>query len=215
MEQKENKRTRGRPRAYDPEQALTTARDVFWQLGYAGSSLDDLSAATGMNRPSLYAAFGDKHALYLQTLERYTEASRQAMTVALAADMPLAQALRRVYDLALAMYLPVGRQARGCLLIGTAATQAVVDAKVRDRLGDGLRSFDRAFEIRLQQAQEQGELDAGAEPALLAKMASAILHSLALRSRAGDTRASLEATAAAGVELICGRQNRGSDRGMR
>ncbi|HWW05268.1 TetR/AcrR family transcriptional regulator [Collimonas sp.] len=204
MEQKENKRARGRPRAYDPEQAFSSARDVFWRSGYAGSSLDDLSAATGMNRPSLYAAFGDKHALYLQTLDRYIEASRQKMDQVLAADLPLAQALQRIYDLALAMYLPSGDQARGCLLIGTAATPALADIEVRDRLGDGLRSFDQAFEIRLQRALEQGELAAGAEPALLAKLASAILHTLALRSRAGDTRASLEATAAAGVKLICG-----------
>ncbi|WP_211451595.1 TetR/AcrR family transcriptional regulator [Collimonas antrihumi] len=205
MEQKENKRARGRPRAYDPEQAFNSARDVFWHTGYGGSSLDDLSAATGMNRPSLYAAFGDKHALYLQTLDRYVEASRRKMDQTLAADLPLTQALRQIYHLALAMYLPAGSEARGCLLIGTAATQAVTDAEVRDRLGNGLRSFDAAFEIRLQRALEQGELDADAEPALLAKLASAVLHTLALRSRAGDTRASLEETADAGIKLICGK----------
>ncbi|MGB7194780.1 MAG: TetR/AcrR family transcriptional regulator [Collimonas pratensis] len=204
MEQKENKRARGRPRAYDPEQALDKARDVFWQLGYGGSSLDDLSSATGMNRPSLYAAFGDKHALYLQTLERYVERSRQAMIGVMSGDLPLAQALLRVYQLALGMYLPAGSAARGCLLIGTAATQAVVDVEVRQRLGDGLRCFDQVLEARFQRAVEQGELIAVLDPAMLAKMASAILHTLALRSRAGDSRASLEATAAAGVQLICG-----------
>lgn len=204
MEQKENKRARGRPRAYDPEQALDHARDVFWRLGYGGSSLDDLSSATGMNRPSLYAAFGDKHALYLQTLERYVEGSRQAMIGVMGSDLPLAQALSRVYQLALGMYLPSGSAARGCLLIGTAATQAVVDAEVRQRLGNGLRCFDQVLEARFQRALEQGELVAALEPAMLAKMASAILHTLALRSRAGDSRASLEATAAAGIQLICG-----------
>ncbi|HWX03264.1 TetR/AcrR family transcriptional regulator [Collimonas sp.] len=204
MEQKENKRVRGRPRAYDPEQALDEARDVFWQQGYGGSSLDDLSSATGMNRPSLYAAFGDKHALYLQTLERYVERSRQAMIGVMGSELPLAQALLRVYQLALGMYLPPGGAARGCLLIGTAATQAVTDGEVRQRLGDGLRCFDQVLEVRFQRAVEQGELVAALEPAMLAKMASAILHTLALRSRAGDSRASLEATAAAGVQLICG-----------
>ncbi|GAC1520483.1 MAG: hypothetical protein NVS3B11_19900 [Collimonas sp.] len=68
---------------------------MFWHAGYGGSSLDDLSAATGMNRPSLYAVFGDKHALYLQTLDRYVEASRRKMDQALAADLPLALACRR------------------------------------------------------------------------------------------------------------------------
>src|ERR1044071_5895097 len=64
-------RKRGRPPAYDPETALGSARDVFWNTGFTASSLDDLSAAMAMNRPSLYGAFGDKEALYLKTLERY------------------------------------------------------------------------------------------------------------------------------------------------
>ena len=67
MVQKESAR-RGRPRAYDPDTALARAMAVFWAGGYAGTSLDDVTAGTGMNRPSLYGAFGDKHALYLHTL---------------------------------------------------------------------------------------------------------------------------------------------------
>ncbi len=204
MVQKESTRPRGRPRAYEPEQALASARDSFWRTGYAGTSMDDLSAATGMNRPSLYGAFGDKHSIYLETLERYVAAGRMAMEQALAADLPLPQALERVYDAALYMYLPPHGDARGCFLIGTAATEAVADADVREILGAGLRTFDQAFEDRLRLAHAQGQLPAGADPVLLAKIASAILHTLALRSRAGDARASLRATAAAGVALICG-----------
>ena len=75
---------RGRPRAYDPAQALARAADTFWKAGYAGTSLDDLSEATGMNRPSLYAAFGDKRDLYLKTLEHYREESRALARAALA-----------------------------------------------------------------------------------------------------------------------------------
>jgi AcrR family transcriptional regulator len=67
MVQKETKR-RGRPPAYVPEVALARATDAFWSAGYAATSLDELAAATGMNRPSLYGAFGDKHDLYLKTL---------------------------------------------------------------------------------------------------------------------------------------------------
>ena len=60
---------RGRPRAYDPQTALLQALDVFWSTGYSGASLDSIATAAGMNRPSLYAAFGDKHALYIKALE--------------------------------------------------------------------------------------------------------------------------------------------------
>ncbi|MGF6596112.1 AcrR family transcriptional regulator [Paraburkholderia sp. GAS448] len=201
---KTERRTRGRPRAYDPDEAIASARDAFWQGGYSGTSLDALSEATGMNRPSLYGAFGDKHALYLSTLDRYVEAGLHAMEAALGGDRPLPRALQRVYDTALALYLPAGEAPRGCFLIGTATVESKLDADVRARLADGLRTFDRAFEKRLKLAQAQGELDPAADPAVLARVASAILHSLALRSRAGDTRASLRATAAAGVALICG-----------
>ncbi|PTB24471.1 TetR family transcriptional regulator [Paraburkholderia caribensis] len=164
---KSEKRARGRPRAYDADDALSNATDAFWLGGYSGTSLDTLSDATGMNRPSLYAAFGDKHALYL----------------------------------------PAGGEPRGCFLIGTAVVESKVDEAVRTRLAQGLKSFDRAFEKRIRRAQTDGELSADADAAVLARVASAILHSLALRSRAGDSRASLRATAAEGVALICGARN--------
>lgn len=198
------KKARGRPRAYDLDEAMINATGAFWQGGYSGTSLDELGAAMGMNRPSLYGAFGDKHALYLGTLDRYVEMGLKAMEHALAGDAPLAQALQRVYDSALELYLPAGGEPRGCFLIGTATVESRADAEVRGKLADGLRTFDGAFERRLRRAQADGELDAAADPAVLARVASAILHSLALRSRAGDTRASLRRTAAAGVALICG-----------
>ena len=204
---KNEKRARGRPRAYDADDALSNATDAFWLGGYSGTSLDTLSDATGMNRPSLYAAFGDKHSLYLSTLDRYVEAGVQAMHLALRDDIPLAQALQRVYDGALALYLPTGGAPRGCFLIGTAVVESKTDEAVRTRLAQGLKSFDRAFEKRIRYAQTDGELSASADAAVLARVASAILHSLALRSRAGDSRASLRATAAEGVALICGARN--------
>ncbi|MCC8392430.1 TetR/AcrR family transcriptional regulator [Paraburkholderia sp. MMS20-SJTR3] len=202
---KNDKRPRGRPRNYDSHQALSDARDAFWHSGYSGTSLDTLSEATGMNRPSLYSAFGDKHALYLDTLDRYIELGRNAMQAALDGDRPLADALLAVYESALALYLPLGEVPRGCFLIGTATVESRADAEVRERLARGLDTFDAEFTRRLERAQAEGELDAAANPALLAKVASALLHSLALRSRAGDSRESLRATVQAGVALICGR----------
>src|ERR1700742_385517 len=107
MVQKENNepKKRGRPRAYDPAVALARAADVFWKAGYAGTSLDDLSEATGMNRPSLYAAGGDKRDLYLKTLEHYRDESRALAKAALEDDPPLRIFLKRFYDKALALYL--------------------------------------------------------------------------------------------------------------
>jgi AcrR family transcriptional regulator len=202
--QDEPRRLRGRPRSYDAEAALARATEAFWHAGFAATSLDDLCEATGMNRPSLYGAFGDKRALYLRAVERYTQNGRRAMDEALAYERPIEEALARVYASALSLYFSGGGAARGCFLIGTAATEAAANPEVRARLGSALREFDRAFEGRLRHAQAQGELDPDADPGELAKIASAVLHTLALRSRAGDSRVSLRATADAAVRLICG-----------
>lgn len=201
-----SKAKRGRPRAYDPETALGQAQGVFWRTGFAATSLDDLSIATQMNRPSLYAAFGDKHALYRTLLERYRAMARAAMTDALAPDLSLREGLRRVYDSALALYLAGDKDARGCFMIGTAVTEAVEDREVRASLAEGLREIDRAFEARFRLAQEQGELAREADPAALATLASGALYFLAIRSRAGEARAVLDQAAEAAVDLICGRR---------
>ena len=199
----EAKRGRGRPRAYDAEKALALALDTFWQNGYSATTLDELGVAMGMNRPSLYGAFGDKRALYLATLERYVAVSRAAMDEALSGDTPLKEALMHVYDLALGLYFRAGGGPKGCFLIGTAAVEAVNDEAVREILNKGLRSFDRSFEARLVRAQSSGELDPNADAAVLARILSALMHTMAVRSRAGDKRAALRATAEAGVAMVC------------
>jgi TetR/AcrR family transcriptional regulator, copper-responsive repressor len=203
MVHKEPKRPRGRPRAYDPDLALASARDTFWRQGYSATSLDDLSEATGMNRPSLYGAFGDKRALYLAAMDRYVAINHQAMVDALAEDQPLEKALLHVCDLALNVYFPSNDDAHGCFLIGTSLAEALNDEEVRGKLKAALESFDDVFEDRFKRARKQGEIATTAKPAVLAKLASAIIHTLALRSRAGDSRASLRATAIAGVKMIC------------
>ena len=194
-------RPRGRPRSFDTEATLAQATLTFWQRGYAATSLDDLGAATGLNRPSLYGAFGDKHALYLQALKLYVDNSNAGIAAALE-GRSLRDGLMRVYELALQLYCPSDAPARGCLLIGTAATEAPRDEAIRAALGDALRGFTAAFEARFRQAVEDGELPARTDAAMRAQLASAVLHSMALRARAGDAREELAALAAAGVEMV-------------
>ena len=178
---------------------------AFWRLGYSATSLEQLSDATDMNRPSLYAAFGDKRALYLQTLDSYTERSKEGIARSLDPQLSLAEGLQRFYDSALASYLPSGDPARGCYLIGTAVTEALGDEEVRTRLASALREFERMLEERILQAREDGEIDASADPHALATIASAVLYTLAIRSRAGESRTVLRAIAATAIGLISGR----------
>jgi TetR/AcrR family transcriptional regulator, copper-responsive repressor len=194
---------RGRPPSYVADEALSQAIKAFWHAGFSGTSLDELAATTGMNRPSLYGAFGDKHDLYLKALAHYWEAGRAAMAQALASDQPLGAALRAVYTKALDIYFPKTGRARGCFLIGTGTTEAMGDLEVRSYLNGAFREIDEAFGARLRLAAASGELSSTADPALLAKLAGAVLHSLAIRSRAGAPRADLERFVDGAVDLIC------------
>jgi TetR/AcrR family transcriptional regulator, copper-responsive repressor len=195
---------RGRPRAYDPDTALAQAMAVFWDAGFAATSLDDITAGTGMNRPSLYGAFGDKQALYRHALERYRAMARAALQETLRHDRPLRDGVRAVYERALSLYYSGTHGPRGCFLIGTALTEAVLDAEVRETLAAGLHEIDDAFEARMRVAQLQGELPGETDPAILAKLASAVLHTLAIRSRAGEQRTALQAIVEPALDLICG-----------
>ena len=197
-------RRRGRPRAYDPDTALARAADVFWRNGYDGTSLDDLVAATGMNRPSLYAAFGDKRDLYLKTLARYRDSARAVTLTLLADDPPLRVFLDRFYKAALDLYLAGEGGARGCYTIGTAATQATVDSKVRAFLAEGVRNSDAFLAEQFSKARDRGENPRMADPAMLAQLATATLHTLAVRARAGLPRRELAALVATAIDVICG-----------
>lgn len=198
-------RPRGRPRAYDPDTALQRARDAFWKTGYAGTSLDEISAATGMNRPSLRAAFGDKHALYLRTLNAYWDFKTIAMREALNGQ-PLGEGLMRVYEMSLDTYFSGVGGARGCFVVGTAITEAAEDPEIRRIVTAGFKMLDDSFEALLRSARARGELGEGADLGALALLASATMHSMAVRARAGAPRDELWAFACKAVGVICGRQ---------
>ncbi|MGZ3292703.1 MAG: TetR/AcrR family transcriptional regulator [Xanthobacteraceae bacterium] len=197
---------RGRPRAYDTQAALKRATEAFWKTGYSGTSLDSIAAATGMNPPSLYAAFGNKRALYLEALARYWEISLAATREALAEDRPLGESLMLAYEAALSIYFSGKGSARGCFVIGTAVTEAGEDAAIRNSVAAGLHMIDADFEARFRRARESGELKHDADPAALAVLASATMHSIAIRARAGARRAELREVARKAVSVICGCQ---------
>ena len=194
---------RGRPRAYEPDVALARALDVFWKEGFAATSLDDLSAATGMNRPSLYAAFGDKRELYIKSYQGYRDRARKRMGEAFATDLPLRQLLEKIYAIALDMYLSGKEGARGCFTVMTATSEAVFDPTIRELVTSGLAETDRFFARIFSRAQERGELAASADPQMLAYLASATLHSIAVRTRAQAPRAELDAIIKGALDMMC------------
>lgn len=189
----EKKRRRGRPRAFDPDAALDRARSVFWNKGYAATSLDDLTEATGLARPSLYGAFGDKRALYLATLERSRTESVGRLVEALSRDAPLAEVLDFVFATAAATYVEGEAGQRGCFLIGTAVTEAVDGADARQILARALGEMDAAFLEHFRRAAEAGEFAKHADLPGLARLATATLNAMAVRARAGADEEALRA----------------------
>jgi AcrR family transcriptional regulator len=172
----------GRPRLFDEEAALERALELFWQRGLAGASLDELAAAMGLGRPSLANAFGDKQALYRRALARFADRARAGAAEA-RVEPELARALERFYLAALDVYCASDPPA-GCLVICTAPAAALVHPEVRADLLAVVRELDAALARRFAQAGD-------AEPALSAKLAQAVLHTLAIRARAGESKASL------------------------
>ena len=195
---------RGRPRAYQPEIALGKALDLFRKDGFAATSLDDLSAATGMNRPSLYGAFGDKRELYIKSYQRYRADARAAMVDIFREEMPIRRRLERIYAAALDIYLSGEAGPRGCFTVMTAASEAVADPEIRAMVLEGFSELDKAFARCFRVAKEKGELPTTADAAVLALLASATMHTMAIRARARVPRQELEAIVKGAIDLLCG-----------
>jgi AcrR family transcriptional regulator len=193
---------RGRPRAYEPDVALGKALDLFRKDGFAATSLDDLSAATGMNRPSLYGAFGDKRELYIKSYARYRADAREAMLEIFRDEMPIRERLARIFAVALDIYLSGESGPRGCFTVMTAASEAVFDPDIRAMVLEGFLELDKAFASCFRQAKEKGELSASADPIVLAQLASATIHTIAIRTRAQVPRGELEAIVKGAIDLM-------------
>ena len=193
---------RGRPRAYQPDIALGKALDLFRKGGFAATSLDDLSAATGMNRPSLYGAFGDKRELYIKSYVRYRADARAAMIEIFRGDLPVRERLKRIYAAALDIYLGGGSEPQGCFTVMTAASEAVADPEIRAMVLEGFAELDKAFASCFGRAKEKGELPSFADPQVLAQLASATIHTIAIRARARVPRKELEAIVKGAIAVM-------------
>jgi TetR/AcrR family transcriptional regulator, copper-responsive repressor len=195
-------KSRGRPRAYQPEIALGKALDLFRKDGFAATSLDDLSAATGMNRPSLYGAFGDKRELYLKSYARYRADARAAMIDIFREELPIRKRLGRIFAVALDIYLSGDAGPRGCFTVMTAASEAISDPEIRAMVLEGFSELDKAFAACFRLGKENGELPASADPQVLAQLASATIHTIAIRARARVPRKELEAIVTGAIDVM-------------
>jgi AcrR family transcriptional regulator len=181
--------TIGRPRAFDAEVALDHALEVFWQKGYEGTSLSDLTEAMGINRPSLYAAFGNKEELFRKVLDRYAEGPTGYMARALQA--PSAREVARRFLRGVIDQLTDKRTPRGCLLVQSALVCADAAESVRAELAARRAEGERALRRRFERAKKEDDLPADASPADLASYLITVVHGMAVRGASDASRARL------------------------
>src|SRR5260370_20611171 len=193
---------RGRPRAYQPEIALGKALDLFGKGGFAATARDDLSAATGMSRPSLYGAFGDKRELYIKAYHRYRADAAAAMIDIFRHQQPIRQRLQRIFAVALDIYLSGDAGPRGCFTVMTAASEAISDPDIRAMVLEAFSEPDKAVPAAFRLAKQKGELPASADPQVLAQLASATIHTIAIRARARVPRKELEAIVNGAIDVM-------------
>jgi AcrR family transcriptional regulator len=182
-------KARGRPREFDADRALDCALHVFWRKGYEGASLADLTKAMGINRPSMYAAFGDKEALFRKALDRYS--TGPAAHVRAALNEPTA---RRVVERMLrgvAHALTDPRNPPGCLLVqGALACSGAAEA-IRRELIVRRAQGEAQLCLRLKRAKADGDLPRNSKPADLARYVTTVTHGMTVQAAGGATHAEL------------------------
>lgn len=196
-------RGKGRPRLFDREQALVRALEVFWTRGYAPATVAELCLAMGINPPSLYAAFGNKDALFLEALRHYEETYWSAPWRALDDEPDLRRGLERFLREAAAI-LSSREVPCGCLVVQTSDSVTTDSAEVREALRVLREASRTAFLARFARARESGELPADADIATLASAFAAVLQGMSAQARDGASREDLERLARVSLAMLPG-----------
>jgi AcrR family transcriptional regulator len=179
----------GRPRAFDVDLALDRALHVFWQKGYEGASLSDLTEAMHINRPSLYAAFGNKEQLFRKALDRYAEGPGASLRAALnepTARTVVTRLLRAAIDM-----ITDPRTPAGCLMVQGALACGDASDPIRQEVSARRIANETALRYRLVRAKKEGDLPSTASATDLARYIATIVHGLAVQRAGGATRAQL------------------------
>jgi TetR/AcrR family transcriptional repressor of nem operon len=180
-----------RPREFDFDDTLERAMQTFWAKGYEATSLDDLCASTGLGRSSLYAAFGDKQALYLGALERYEAAALNRIARAMASQATPLEGIAAFVD-RLIDDVVAGPGRRGCFIGNCAAELARQDRTTAARVRQSMAHVQDAFRAALLQARSAGQLRKNADIDALAAFLMSGIQGLRLVGKANPDRGVLQ-----------------------
>lgn len=197
---------RGRPREFDVDAALDAALDLFWRHGYEGTSLAALAEAMGISPPSLYAAFGNKEALFGKVLDRYIQRPASYLRKALEAPTARAaaeQALRGAIDMAMDP-----RHAEGCLLVRGGVASGPAADSIRTELSRRRAGAEAAVCGRFERAAAEGDLPVGADPPQLARFLMTVIWGMSVQAAGGANRTQLEEVAEIALQSWPSRERR-------
>ena len=184
----------GRTRQFDVDEALDRALEVFWARGYEGATLPELTRAMGINRPSLYAAFGNKEELFRKALDRYLAGPQGFMAEAL--KEPTARAVAEAIFSGFIRMQRGRDRARGCLVVQGALACGEEAEPVRRELARLRQAAVTAFRERFERAVQDGDLPKGRDCAGLARYVATVLNGLAVQAASGATEKELRLVAA-------------------
>ena len=194
----DSKKPRGRPQSYDLNEVLDAAVGVFWTNGYEGASMDDLTGAMGINRPSLYAKFGNKHGLFLAALDRYIETNSTAQSLPLMQESDLRAAIEGYYR-EIIRTVTSEDGPKGCLIACVATEISERDEAVREKISTLLGQAETLLDERLAN-EGYGQKECGSDPSVTGAMIIAAGLGFAARARLGASRNELEKVANGFVE---------------
>jgi len=180
----------GRPLGFDPDEALEAALRVFWRQGYEGTAISDLTAAMGINRPSIYGTFGNKEALFRKALDRYSE--RITSYTAEALKEPTARAVAERLMVGTADLLSCPGNPKGCLMVQGALACGDEADPIRKELIARRATGETALRERFARAKAEEDLPAGADAGDLARYVMAVMHGMSVQVAGGATRKELQ-----------------------
>ena len=190
----------GRPRTFDREEALKKAMLVFWEKGFEGATMADLIAAIGMKAPSVYAAFGNKDALFREAVELYKGQVEQGPLKALSESPSILDALES--SLSESVKMLSGPEASSCLIMAGAINCAPEHQEHVQHLRDLRAGYKGALRKRFAQAIEDGQLIEGTDPDDLAEFYFGFIHGLALRAKDGSTKKELQSSCKFALQVL-------------
>lgn len=183
----------GRKREFDVDQALDAALCVFWRKGYEGVSYTDLTQATGVERPALYSAFGNKEALFRRVLERYYEQYLDYFPAAL--ELPTSrEVVAHIFSRAAELNTRYPDH-KGCLYVHGNLAGSDDAEPIRSALIEARADGETSLRDRFERAKQEGDLPETANCAVLAAFVMAVIHGMAVQAKAGFSRNMLEAVA--------------------